>query len=109
MAKVDGEKLRERYEKARVDYREHLKQERARRKKKKVRDDTERKIVVGEMVLSLIESGEWPRERIMARLDTYLSDNRQRALFDLPPYDETVNAAAQDADSPPVDGSFCAS
>ena len=69
----------------------------------------ERKIVVGEMVLSLIESGEWPRERIMARLDTYLIGDRQRALFDLPPCNETANAAAQGAESPPVDDSFSAS
>ena len=86
MAKVDGEKLKERYEKARADYQDHLKRERAKRKKLKVREETERKIVVGDMVLSLIASGEWPRERIIARLDTYLSDNRQRALFDLPPH-----------------------
>ena len=47
MAKVDGGKLKERYEKARADYQEHLKRERAKRKKEKARNDTERKIVAG--------------------------------------------------------------
>lgn len=75
----------------RAEYQEHLKRERAKRKKLRAKADTERKIVIGEMVLSLIESGEWPRERIMSRLDTYLDDNRQRALFGLTPREETTN------------------
>ena len=109
MVKIDGDKLKERYEKARTEYQEHLKRERAKRKKLKAREDTERKIVVGEIVLSLVESGEWPRERIMARLDTYLSDNRQRALFDLPPRDETPETETQGAENTSVDGASTAS
>lgn len=42
--------------------------------------DVERKIVAGEFVLSLLDSGEYDRQRFMSRLDTYLRDNRGRAL-----------------------------
>lgn len=109
MAKVDGDKLKQRFEKAKKDYQAHLKRERAKRKKEKARDDTERKIVMGEMVLSLVENGEWPRERVMSRLDTYLIDNRRRSLFDLPPRDETPETVSQGSESSPVDGAASAS
>ena len=84
MAKVDAEKLKERYERARSEWQNHLKRERTQRRKKKAKDDTERKIVAGELLLSLVESGEWPRERFLARLDATLTDNKRRELFDLP-------------------------
>lgn len=91
MAKVDAEKLKARYDKARAEYLAHQKRERDKRRKQKVREDTERKIVAGELLLSLVESGEWPRDRFLARLDTTLTDNRRRALFELPPLDDASN------------------
>ena len=56
--------------------------------------------MAGEFVLSLLDSGEYDRARFMARLDTYLSDNRQRSLFDLPPRDEMPETETQGAESP---------
>ena len=41
MAKVDGDELRERYEKARAEYQEHQKRERQKRRKLKAKQDLE--------------------------------------------------------------------
>ena len=84
MAKADGEKIKERYEKARADFQAHQKRERAKRKKLKAQADTERKLVAGEFVLFLLENGEYDRERFMTRLDKYLDDNHRRLFFGLP-------------------------
>ena len=86
MAKVDGEKIKERYEKARADYQAHQKRE----------------LVAGEFVLFLLENGEYDRERFMTRLDKYLDDNHRRLLFGFPTLDEGSETAEQD-DTLPLD------
>ncbi|MGC9164080.1 MAG: hypothetical protein ACP5F9_11115, partial [Thiomonas sp.] len=60
-------------------------QKRAIERKKKRREDTRRKVLVGACVLRSIESGEWPQEKLQELLDKSLSRNDDRALFDLPP------------------------
>ena len=40
------------------------------------------------MLLQLVEDGEWPEDKLRARLDTYLTREDDRALFDLSPLDE---------------------
>ena len=102
MAKLDGDKIKERYEKARADYQELQKRERQKRRKLRDKQDTERKIVAGEFVLFLLESGEYDRERFMTRLDKYLDDNRRRLLFGFPALDEGSETAEQD-DTLPLD------
>ena len=102
MAKVDVDKIKERYEKARADYQELQKRERQRRRKLKAKQDTERKIVAGEFVLFLLENGEYDRERFMTCLDKYLDDNRRRLLFGLPRLDEGSETARQ-GDTLPLD------
>ena len=102
MAKVDGDKIKERYEKARADYQAHQKRQRVKRKKLKAQADTERKLVAGEFVLFLLENGEYDRERFMTRLDKYLDDNRRRLLFGLPALDEGSETTGQD-DALPLD------
>ena len=99
MAKVDAAKLKERYEKARGEWQDHLKRERTQRRKQKAKDDTERKIVAGELLLSLVESGEWPRERFLARLDATLTDNKRRELFELPPLVDSPNSSSAPVDT----------
>jgi hypothetical protein len=47
--------------------------------------DARRKILVGAIVLGLVERGEWPRERLLEKLDEHLTRKKDRALFDLPP------------------------
>jgi len=103
MAKVDGDKIKARYEKVRAEYQEHQKRERQKRRKIKVQEDTERKIVAGEFVLFLLDNGEYDRDRFMTRLDKYLDDNRRRALFCLPEVDETPETAEPDASLPLVE------
>jgi large subunit ribosomal protein L7/L12 len=60
-------------------------QKRAIERKKKRREDTRRKVLVGACVLRSIEGGEWPQEKLQELLDKSLSRNDDRALFDLPP------------------------
>ena len=103
MAKLTGDKLKERYEKVRAEYQEHQKRERQKRRKRKAQEATERKLVAGEFVLFLLESGEYDRERFTARLDTYLDDDRQRELFGLEPCAEASETAEQDASLPFVE------
>lgn len=103
MAKLTGDKLKERYEKVRAEYQEHQKRERQKRRKRKAQEDTERKLVAGEFVLFLLESGEYDRERFTARLDTYLDDDRRRSLFGLEPRAEAPEAAEQDTPLPLVE------
>jgi len=47
--------------------------------------DTRRKVLVGAVILARVERGEWPREKLLALLDTALTRPDERALFDLPP------------------------
>lgn len=103
MAKLTGEKLKERYEKIRAEYQEHQKRERQKRRQLKAKENTERKIVAGEFVLFLLENGEYDRERFMTRLDRYLDDDRRRSLFGLEPRDEAANTTDQDASLPLVE------
>ena len=99
MAKVDTDKIKERYLKARSEWQGHLKRERVQRRKQKTKEDTERKIVAGELLLSLVDSGEWPRERFLSRLDTILTDNRKRELFGLSPVNERTNVPSVPAET----------
>ena len=99
MAKVDADKIKERYLKARSEWQEQLKRERVQRRKQKAKDDMERKIVAGELLLSLVDNGEWPRERFLSRLDTILTDNKKRELFGLSPLDEASNLSSVPAET----------
>lgn len=67
----------------------------ARFARKERAEDTRRKILVGGMILALVESGDWPREKLLAALDEYLDRASDRALFGLAPKPE---ATAQPAD-----------
>ena len=99
MAKVNADKIKERYLKARGEWQEQLKRERLQRRKQKAKEDLERKIVAGELLLSLVDSGEWPRDRFLSRLDTILTDNRKRELFGLSPVDESTDMSSVSAES----------
>lgn len=50
--------------------------------------DTRRKVLVGALILSRVERGEWPREKLLAMLDAALTRADDRALFELPPVPE---------------------
>ena len=42
-------------------------------------------VVMGAMILAKVNSSEWPEDRLMAAMDTYLERDHDRALFGLPP------------------------
>ena len=45
--------------------------------------DTRRKILVGAAILAKVERGEWPKDKLLAMLDSTLIRTDDRALFDL--------------------------
>lgn len=47
------------------------------------RDDTRRKILVGALVLTQVDRGDYPRERLQNELNAFLTRPGDRALFDL--------------------------
>ena len=103
MAKMDGDKIKEKYEKVRAEYQEHQKRERQRKKKLRAKEATERKMVAGEFVLYLLENGEYDRDRFMARLDQYLDNDRRRSLFGLEPREKSPDTSEQGASLSPVE------
>lgn len=101
MPKVDDDTLRQRYEKAKTDWEERQKANRARRRREKVQADARRKTIIGQMVLERVQQNPHERDRLMTRLDGYLKDPGDRALFDLPPRTETpVSPTPTDPPSP---------
>ena len=57
--------------------------------KKKRAEDTRRKILVGALALEMMDQDQYAKTRIMARLDKFLTRADDRALFGLPPADQT--------------------
>ena len=45
--------------------------------------DTRKKILVGAAILAKVERGEWPKDKLLAMLETTLTRADDRALFDL--------------------------
>lgn len=48
-------------------------------------DDTRRKILVGSTILSKVERGEWPKEKMLEMMGQQLTRDDDRALFGMPP------------------------
>jgi septal ring factor EnvC (AmiA/AmiB activator) len=46
--------------------------------------DTRRKILVGAAILAKVDRGEWPKDKLLAMLDSALTRPDDRSLFDLP-------------------------
>lgn len=59
-------------------------QKRAQASKLERQKDTRRKILVGAAILSKVERGEWPKDKLIAMMDATLTRPDDRALFDLP-------------------------
>ena len=55
------------------------------------KDDTRRKILIGSFIIKQIETDLEAKNRLLSKLDEYLTENRDRKLFDLPMNDENVN------------------
>jgi len=73
------EKLKQlKAQKQAIDARERTKQKEQQRK-----DDTRRKILLGSYLIKKMQN-EANKEKILAELNEYLTENRDRQLFDLP-------------------------
>lgn len=59
------------------------------------KEDTRRKILLGALMMELMEKGELDRDKIMARLDGFLTREIDRKLFDLPVVAKKVEESEQ--------------
>ena len=57
--------------------------ERTKQKEQQRKDDTRRKILLGSYLIKKMQN-EANKEKILAELNEYLKENRDRALFELP-------------------------
>ena len=101
MPKVDDETLRQRYEKAKTDWDERQKANRTKRRREKAQADARRKTIIGDMVLHHVQENPHEHDRLMTRLDGYLKDPKDRALFDLHSKPDAPASTPQ-TDSPPL-------
>ena len=101
MPKIDDETLRQRYLKAKEAWDERQKENRAKQRREKTQADARRKTIIGEMVLHHVQQNPHEHDRLMTRLDDYLKDPKDRALFDLPPRTEApASTTPTDPSSP---------
>ena len=105
MAKADSDKIRERYEKAKAAYEEDQRKQRAKRHREKVQADARREALIGKMVLHHAQANPHQHNRLMTQLDAFLTDAKDRALFDLPaktdaPTDATPNGQQSPGEPP---------
>lgn len=77
---------------------EAAKQKRAEERRLERQQNARRRDLLGGMALELMESGEWPKDRILSRLDQYLKRENDRALFDFPPRSIQDTSAATETD-----------
>ena len=61
--------------------------ERTTKKERERKDDTRRKILLGSYLIKKMQN-EANKEKILAELNEYLTENRDRQLFDLPNIEE---------------------
>ena len=63
--------------------------ERSKQQAQARKDDTRRKILIGSFILKQIETNEEAKNRLLSNLNEYLTENRDRKLFDLPLIDDS--------------------
>ena len=62
--------------------------ERSKQKEQERKDDTRRKILLGSYLIKKMQGNEANKEKILADLNEYLTEDRDRQLFDLPNIEE---------------------
>ncbi|QJB50266.1 mobilization protein [Acinetobacter sp. NEB149] len=60
-----------------------LAREKAKEKQQARKDDTRRKILIGSCMLKITEEDEQAHAKLIAQMDKYLTDERDRKLFSL--------------------------
>lgn len=87
-----------------------LQQEQAKERADQRKIDTRKKILLGAMVMNRMEQGFFAKETIREWMDSYLTRDHDRALFDLPPLTkpedfnkgDAAPSPANNANTPPV-------
>lgn len=59
------------------------------------KDETRKKILLGSYLIKKMNNNDASKERILAELNEYLTENRDRQLFDLPLLSEPKSKAEQ--------------
>ncbi|MBD0230478.1 mobilization protein [Acinetobacter baumannii] len=59
--------------------------EKSKQKEQERKDDTRRKILLGSYLIKKMQANEANKEKVLADLHEYLTEERDRKLFDLPP------------------------
>lgn len=77
--------LERRLKQAKALKQQQIARERAVEKRRQRSEDTRRKILVGAVILTKVEHGEWPKERLYELMDKALTRADDRALFELLP------------------------
>ena len=62
--------------------------EKSKQKEQERKDDTRRKILLGSYLIKKMNANEANKEKILDELNDYLTENRDRLLFDLPNIEE---------------------
>ena len=62
--------------------------EKSKQKEQERKDNTRRKILLGSYLIKKMNANEANKEKILAELNDYLTENRDRQLFDLPNIEE---------------------
>lgn len=105
MPKVDDETLRQRFLKAKEAWDERQKTNRAKRRREKAQADAQRDALIVRMVRHQVQADPSKQERLIAQMDAFLEDDKERALFDLPPKTSVPASAAPDSHTSPGDPS----
>ena len=103
MAKIDEERVRERYEKAKAAFDKLQREKRARHRREKAQADARRKTLIGELILHLVQTNQHQHDRLMTQLDAFLKDDKDRALFDLPNKNGVPASVAQNEQQVPAE------
>ena len=61
-----------------------IQKERNKHTQQKRKEDTRRKILLGALMMEMMKKGELDEKKIMRKLDSFLTKDIERKLFDLP-------------------------
>ena len=66
--------------------------EKSKQKEQERKDETRRKILLGSYLIKKMQANEANKEKILTDLNEYLTEDRDRKLFDLTPLNEKTNS-----------------
>lgn len=72
-------------EEQRVRINAEIQRVRQREKQQDRKNETKRKVLIGAWVMSRVQSGKWPEQKLIKAMDSYLGRDHDRALFGLQP------------------------